>query len=385
MKDNIFIKKLSDFDRSADSKTNELFGAATRNAPEFVTRWKIGSAKTGLRVMKMIAAGVTSLLLLFGFTGCMTDTGDFPETQSQETLDTEETDEITTNRDPEETTDPEDTTGPEETTDPGGTTDPEDTTGPEGTTGPEETTGPEDPPAVEDMPGDADGYAYPKYFADKLGEMIFLNGAIGGPEGVLANVTPEILFVERGDAANATTQGGVIIYAKYDIGENNPPIYTRFAFTINSRDLANLNKSSKYSSYEEYIDAVITAMESKAVLLSAETSEINNKQDSINATIGENFAKFVDPNFVDVEINFVRDYTPPQGDSYHIISGFGYDKDGKSYSFNLELDLRSTTEYNTIYDVIKLLNDGKTPQMDRVTTKKAVINSVFIPESQSEQ
>jgi len=450
MNDNIFRKKFNELGIKVSKKLDELFDGATRNAKEFVQKFENMSSKTRLKAIRC-TAGLMSLLVLSGFTGCVSNNGDIQNTQPDVTL-IGDVGNITTSKDPvqgvqstdpnvSETTGPSgnETTGPSgnETTGPSGneTTGPSEsettgpsgsettgpngnettgpsgnettgpsgseTTGPSGneTTGPSgsETTGPSqgettrpieptpEPPEIEDLPGDEDGYKYPQFFADKCQEMVVLQGALSASKYYkqLMEEKPEILFVEKRDVYTSGNED-INVYAKYSIGEREVPVYARFSFDINSMDFIYLGDSNLYSSYEEYVDKIVSSMESKAVLVSAGISEINEKQDEVNIVIGENFAKFIDPSFVDAEINFVRSVSSAGENRYREIYGFGYDENGVSHSYKLEIALVSGN-YNGFEDIIYAINNGNIPETHRVESVVKPISSVFTKESQREQ
>ena len=210
MNDNIFRKKILEMGKSAGEKIEKLFDGATRNAREFVDKFRDMNNKTRVKVMKQVGAGLMSLLILAGFTGCVDEKGNVVDEPSVTVTHVGE-EEITvattvvspeTQHKPVETTGPSstsrpvETTGPAETTGPVETTGPAVTTGPAGTTGPAETTRPsesttttqnetttttppvttgpneDNSPIVEDFPADEDGYAYPEFFANLVNKSI---------------------------------------------------------------------------------------------------------------------------------------------------------------------------------------------------------------------
>ena len=260
-------------------------------------------------------------------------------TKPQETTKPAETTKV-----PEETTKkPQETTTPPVVT----TTPPEETstTPPETTTVPNEITTPR-----EDLPADADGYRYPDFFANLvrqtiLDEQLFFEIHDGvNYRNLVENKIPEIIFVERG-VNSINEEAPVVIYARYEIGGSNTRyIYTRISFTIGGNDYLRLGSSKRYDSYAEYIAAVQTALENKAVLASANISELYMNQDEINDKLGKNFAKFVGENFVDATVNCVRSYISEENkELIRQISGFAYDEAGNSYSYTV--DVKCPFEY----------------------------------------
>ena len=240
-------------------------------------------------------------------------------------------------------------------------------------------------PALEDLPADEDGYKYPEYFLERITKSISKENALSDEYyyNQILNQTPEIVFVERGTSSKEE-HCPIIVYAKYYVGDKGEkPLYTRFAFTIGSTNFLNLGKAKNFSSYSEYIAKIIEAMKAKSVFISAEVSEINDKQDAINAQIGETFAKFIDEKFVDAEINFARSVWPAGEVGYRVISGFAYDEEGKSYNFNLEFE-EGAGLYDTVDQIILRLQNGETLNFDRVDSSFKGISDVFTKEIQNE-
>ena len=114
----------------------------------------------------------------------------------------------------------------------------------------------------------------------------------------------------------------------------------------------------EFNSYEEYVDFIQDAIEAKGKkLLSVQLSEIE-KTDELNATLGETFAKFVDERFVDAEIKFVDTKIPADSRSFVEIFGFAYDKEGKSYSYTLQIIPEASHIATSRKKLIENINDG---------------------------
>ena len=374
MKDFILRKKLAELGESARKKVDYFFEGATNTAHEFVDKFKSMSNKTRLKVVKSVGAGIMSVLILAGFTGCMDELGNiigqehsgttppktnvttvFNETtKPEETIKPEET-----TKKPEVTTTPPVVTTPPEvtTTPPVVTTPPEVTTTPPVVTTPPEvtTTPPEEtttPGGVvipdEDLPADEDGYQYPEFFANLVRQTILdkklfyeIHDGINY-RYLVENKTPEIVFVERGESVNGELNP-IIIYAQFPVDEDNEnSITVRMSFTTGTKDYAYLKFPELYSSYAEYVEAMQTALQNRAELANADISDLLMEQNEINAGLGENFAKFVEEKFVDASINCVRSYYSENGGSLiSEISGFAYDTEGKSYSYVVKLQCKS--------------------------------------------
>jgi len=363
MKDFVFKKKLMELGNSAREKVNHFFEGATNSAEEFVDKFKNMTNKTRLKVVRSVGAGIMSVLILAGFTGCLDELGNIVEqdpngnnpsaitTVFNETTRPEELTKPQVTTKPAETTKaPDETTKkPQETTTPPvvTTTPPEETstTPPETTTAPNEITTPR-----EDLPADADGYRYPDFFANLvrqtiLDEQLFFEIHDGvNYRNLVENKIPEIIFVERGEP---TKEEGapIILYAKYVVGmESSQNVYVRLSYKTGERDYAMLKFPHLYNSYAEYVAAVQTALENKAVLASANISELYMNQDEIDDKLGKNFAKFVGENFVDATVNCVRSYISEENkDLIRQISGFAYDEAGNSYSYTV--DVKCPFEY----------------------------------------
>lgn len=405
MNDKQFLKRIAEFGDGTRLKIEKFFGGAINSGKEMVEKFKAMSAKTRVKLIKQVGAGLLSVLVLAGFTGCVNDKGEIDETRTsaQVTLLTPEdlngatSSAFASGTRPvvPESSAPESrpivptTTAPETTPVVPGTAAPETTTPvapststPETTPVVPETTAPEATPSVpaEDLPADADGYNYPKFFRDLVHERVvgqrLLSDTIYYDE--ICKAEPEIVFVERGPMTNTS----IAIYVRYNIDNEN--MYVRFEFAIKSRAYANLGTVSKYTSYAGYVDAIKTALEERCNNISAQITELRYKTDEINDGLNSTFAKFVDDRFVDAEINFVRVVDGEDGWSEFEISGFGYDGEGKSYSFkaNIDPDVPYNSE-NLIADICasKLLKSD----LESFNSTAKAIDSVFTRESQNEQ
>ena len=339
MKDNVFRKKLNELGKNSSEKIEKYFAGATNNAHEFVEKFKSMSNKTRLKVVKSIGAGVMSFLILCGFTGCLDDLGNIMDTQTTpitQVTSAEIHDVTTPQTRPEETKRPQETTAPQQVTTPPAET----TKKPDETSTPGETTTENSGTVVtpkEDLPADEDGYQYPEYFYNLVNKTMANVGYVGnGTEyySILKSQTPEIIFVERGISSN-DQPSPIIIYAKYCAEPNtNKYVYTRLSFTTGGNDYLRLDFFSLFNSYAEYIAAVQAALEKKAEVLNVDVSLAGEKQDALNDKLGLNFARCLGANFVDACVNHTRKYrmSGVDGEIYEI-SGFAYDKEGKSYSY----------------------------------------------------
>lgn len=408
MNDKQFLKRIAEFGDGTRLKIEKFFGGAINSGKEMVEKFKAMSAKTRAKLIKQVGAGLLSVLVLAGFTGCVNDKGEIDETRTsaQVTLLTPEDLNSATSSAfapgtrpvvPESSA-PESrpivpaTTAPETTPVVPGTAAPEITTPvapststPETTPVVPETTAPEVTPSVpaEDLPADADGYNYPKFFRDLVYERVvgqrLLSDTIYYDE--ICKAEPEIVFVERGESSVAEPNP-IVIYVRYNISGQN--MYARFAFDVKNRAYLDLGRAYKHTSYAGYVDAIKTALEERCNNISAQITELRYKTDEINDGLNSTFAKFVDDRFVDAEINFVRVVDGADGWSEFEISGFGYDGEGKSYSFkaNIDPDVPYNSE-NLIADICasKLLKSD----LERFDSTAKAIDSVFTRESQNEQ
>ena len=420
MKDFILRKKLAELGTSAKAKVDYFFEGATNSANEFVDKFKSMSNKTRLKVVKSVGAGLLSVLVLAGFTGCMDGLGNITDNPTTTTPKTEASSVYDPTTIPEETKTPQETTtGPAVTTKPNDVaTTPQETTSqkptetskqpeettkepeetskqPEETTKepeetskqPEETTTPSDDITTpeEDLPADEDGYAYPEFFANLvrqtiIDERLFYESYNGvNYRKYVENKTPEIVFVERGES---TKNEGVpiIICAKYPGDTNGSKhVYARLSFKIGENDYRMLGFPQLYASYAEYIDAVQKALENRAELANADISQLYMEQDAINESLGENFARFVGEKFVDASVNSVRSYPSSSGGLLvQEISGFAYDSEGKSYSYVVKLQCKAE-KIITNDDLIKAVEAGEIDRSDFATfeSRSREIASVF--------
>ena len=373
MNDNTFRKKLNELGVSTKRKIEYFFEGATNNAHEFVEKFKTMGNKKRLQAVKTVGTGLVILLALCGLTGCMDSLGNILNAQGenepkQTTVAYNNPDETT--RTPIEITTPYITTPvtPPNVTTPGGTTitPPEVSTPGETTTAkPVETTKPGGSVVTpsEDLPADEDGYAYPAFFASLVKDTIVNEGLFNSASyikylDVLKTQTPEIVFVERAESTDEE-KSPIAIYAKYTL--NGEDLYVRMAYTISGNEHIRLGKASRYSSYQEYVAAVQKALQAKAELANADISLLYENQNTINNQIGEGFAKALGDNFVDASVNSVR---MPNGGSglEGEISGFAYDKEGKSYSYVLRYEMKRVI--NSLNVILGLENGSIKPGND---------------------
>lgn len=405
MKDNLFLKRIEALGSGAKKKIEKCLGSVIDSGHDFVEKFKSSTNKTRLKVIKQVGAGVLSVLLLCGFTGCVDENGDISANATTvsrvdvTTIYNEPTTPpvVTTPSTPAVTTGPTTGTNPPEVTTPGttepttppveepGTTTPgttEPITPPvevPGTTTPGETE-PSNPPAeteTPNLPADEDGYEYPEYFENLANEMIRARGVFSSHryEDELKATDAEVVFVGTGKSIDSDTP--IIIYTRHKL-ENGKTYYGRFAFSVASKDYRRLNWTYLYNSYEAYVSAMENALKNKQELVEAKLSLLEDQTDIINSGLTENFAKFVDEKFVDVEINFVRNVLPKNELAFSEISGFGYDEDGKSYSFVIELTF-SGTYFPNIDKLIDDVNKGDRTREDMLKFESTVkaIDSVY--------
>lgn len=363
MKDNVFRKKLNEMGKNASEKIEKLFDGATNNAHEFVEKFKSMSNKTRLKVVKSVGAGVMSLLILCGFTGCMDDLGNIFDTDTPnitQVTNSQINDVTIPSSRPQLTTKPAETSNPEETT-----KKPDETTKkPDETSKPEETTTPNSGTVVtpkEDLPADADGYRYPEFFYNlvnkTMADAVYIGNGINY-QTILKKQTPEIIFVERGEYTDYE-ETPIVIYAKYCTNPNtNEFIYTRLSFKTGGNDYGRLGRPSRYSSYAEYIAAVQAALEKKAEILYIDVSSVEERQDALNDKLGANYAKCLGANFVDATVNHARMFgmSGVVGDVCEV-SGFAYDKDGTAYSYTLRYQLKGS--FVDIEFIVDYLQTGR--------------------------
>lgn len=397
MNKNQFNKKLNDLGPDSKEKIEEMLGSKVDSGEELVEKFEKTTPKIRKKIIASVGAGLLSVLVLAGFAKCMNNKGELSDAVSQETTIAENTPVITpaftteaipgttaqisgTTKTPETTGVPtSETTGAPTTEAP--TT--ETTEAPTTETTEAPTTETAEPEVPEDLPGDADGYQYPVFFRNLVHERVVGQNALSNHayHDEISEAEPEILFVERGVSCSREMTP-IIVYSRYNI--NGKYLYARFAFEIKSADYRLLGFASMYDSYEAYINAIVTAMQAKCNPINAVVSELEFETDSINSQLNETFAKFFSSEFVDAEINCVRGiYIPKDLVYYYEVSGFGYDKDGKAYSFIAEIDTVNSYTPDGLIDSInkgELTKDGTT--MFDVTLK--AIDAVFTKEIENQ-
>ena len=412
MRDNIFRKKLNDMGETAKEDIEKSFGGEVKSGDELVSKFKNMTNKARLKVMKKVGAGLLSLLILAGFTGCVNKKGEIvsgsdktqvslidetelPGSDKKPNYETtgenkpstpEHTTEPTTPETPTKPSTPEVPTNPSTPEQPTTPTTPEQPTEP---TTPETTTGEDVPPAPTE-------YKYPQYFIDRITQSVINNNVLGNGSTLeqkqliekIKKTTPEILFVERLGATRLPGETNVdfVIYAQYKIDENTTQ-NVKFAYSADFNDWVILGVPKYYKSYSEWVNAVVKAMKNQSNIVSAKLCEIQNL-DAMDAKSREAIAKVINPNFVDIDINhtnetFKIDEFTLVSTSTIRISGFGYDKDGNSYTFDTLVTDEGFSlgkHYETAKDFLQLIIDGKLTSSDlekHMQTVSARVDSVF--------
>lgn len=398
MKDNIFIKKLGELGSGAVRTVEKYFGGVVKSADELVDKFKNMSAKTRLKLVKQVGAGFMSLLILCGFSGCLNNKGEIENDMNSTTSITLV---ATTKPDDGEQTKPEDgeqskpsegeqtkpNEGEENKPSDGEQTKPSEgeQNKPSEGEGNKPSEGEKPPVEVEDLPGDADGYAYPNFFKDKVHEVVVLNGALANNYyyNYIKEVEPEILYVDR-TTNTKIDDTGICVYAKFDLTNMlnyEKVIYARFVFDITDMKYLTLGKAAKFNSYAEYVDLMQQAIQEKNLLLDAKVSEIY-ETDKINDELTETFAKFVDEKFVDANVMFVRWI---DGEKWFTceISGFAYDRNNNAYQYIMQVldtDSVSSNGDDIIYDINNAVVTRQDMEICNITTK--AMDSVYTKQTQ---
>ena len=424
MRDNIFRKKLNDMGETAKEDIEKSFGGELKSGDELVSKFKNMTNKARLKVMKKVGAGLLSLLILAGFTGCVNKKGEIvqgsdktqvslidetelPGSDKKPNYETtgenkpstpEHTTEPTTPEAPTTPSTPETPTKPSTPENPTTPSTPEQPTTPEKPTSPEQPTEPTTPETTtgEDVPPAPTEYKYPKYFIDRVTQSVIDNNILGNGSTLaqkqliekIKQTTPEILFVERLGATRLPGETNVdfVIYAQYKIDENTTQ-NVKFAYSANFNDWVILGVPKYYKTYSEWVDAVVKAMKNQSNIVSASMSELQNLE-KLDATTSANLAKIIDPNFVDVDLNYATCYYNKTQDTYtYKFYGFGYDKDDHSYSFSTSINA-SLTGYADTDDFIEYIKNGRYTRENLasgLTTVSARVDSVFTTQSTATQ
>ena len=319
------------------------------------------NVKTRKKVATQVGAGFLSLIILCSFNGCGNNNDEIDDvtTTTVATLG-----DITTTKPQEDNPiNPEDQQP----------SNPEDNT----------PTNPDDPtPPVEevDLPGDEDGYAYPEFFRELVHEQAE-KGVIADRfyKEFYAQVEPEIVYVDI--SQDAKLEGaGVAVFAKFDMSElvgYDKVEYVSFLFDISSEDFNKLKTSTNFNTYGEYVQMLENSVKEKNELVSVKKSAVNNL-DQVNANLNDRFVWFVDNKFVDVELFYCGDVSLLDKDPYREFYGFGYDEEGKSYAFVMEVDLQ-VGYYPTNSELIEDIKVGEVRKgwLDRFECTVKAIDSVF--------
>ena len=419
MRDNIFRKKLNDMGETAKEDIEKSFGGELKSGDELVSKFKNMTNKARLKVMKKVGAGLLSLLILAGFTGCVNKKGEIvqgsdktqvslidetelPGSDKKPNYETtgenkpstpEHTTEPTTPEAPTTPSTPETPTKPSTPENPTTPSTPEQPTTPEKPTSPEQPTEPTTPETTtgEDVPPAPTEYKYPKYFIDRVTQSVIDNNILGNGSTLaqkqliekIKQTTPEILFVERLGATRLPGETNVdfVIYAQYKIDENTTQ-NVKFAYSANFNDWVILGVPKYYKTYSEWVDAVVKAMKNQSNIVSASMSELQNLE-KLDATTSANLAKIIDPNFVDVELNYAVRYGYKDTDGLlrarYKLYGFGYDKDNNSYSFSTQIEAKVVgyVEVDEFLNYVKTEKFTRKELADVTTTVSARVDSVF--------
>lgn len=414
---------------------DNIFEGETKSESEFVQKFRNLSSKARKTSIKIAGAGLVSLLVLSGFTGCVDKNGDIHETTVEQSPETETPSSIlnqyTTSSSPEKTNRPEETTkrpeeitkGPEETTrgPEETTTKPEETTTPSitepSTTTPTEpaTTEPSTteeitttpivtPVEPEKLPGYNKDYVYPAYLTDKIHDWAtnsyvkFENDTYEKQFAYLiGDAKTEILYVQPKDYKNVyDLNHEFYVYARHTYSDDNKTVvyYTKTAFDLPSDQVMALRQKRYYSSYSDYTNTLVDYMKNyKISNIETGISGLSSNLDSLNNMDMSKFAKFIGNKYVDAEILSIdcqRDSQEYKNKKYvYTITGFAYTADGKCDCFNIQVDSYDINASEALNEfVIKLINGSITKDNDRISYLNIFtrpIEDVYQPTPQAEQ
>lgn len=360
MKNNIFRKKFNDLGPSVTEKLDDIFEGETKSESEFVQKFRNLSSKARKTAIKIAGAGLVSLLVLSGFTGCVDKNGDIHETTVEQSPETETPSSVlnqyTTTSPPEQTSRPEETTKrPEEIT-----KGPEETTrGPEETTTkPEETTTPSTteeittapivtPVEPAKLPGYNKDYVYPAALTN------FVAKYISAPKIKVVYVQPipyEVVYDDK--------DRDYYIYVECYDENDNITSYRRMDFRFQDRKIANhVWFKRNFSSYSNFIntltdyiqkDPLVNVKVSKDDSIAFYGNDIRCRAvdtiTAINKTDMSKFAKILGDNYVDAKVFYMTYNDDVKGYTYssgvygyaYTITGFAYTADGKCECFTIQ-------------------------------------------------
>lgn len=414
MKNNIFRKKFNDLGPNVSDKIDKIFEGETKSDSEFVAKFKNLSSKARKKAIQIAGAGLVSLLVLSGFTGCVDKNGNITETTIDQAPEPQETptsvlNEYTTVSSPSQTNKPqESTSAPTETT---GRPEESTTARPaETTTAPTEitTTAPATeettteapivtPVEPEKLPGYNEDYVYPTYLLNWVSSH-YTNSKI------------KILYVEPLPYQIIYDMDhGFYIYVECtDLEDENDVSYSRLAFELPSKQDSSLGRKREYSSYSDYINTLVDYMQNYQVSNVKVSSSAVSDLRTINNMDMSKFAKFLGDQYVDAKILYTDRRVYAQNDTdqnkfgrtgkNHIV-GFVYTADGKCECFNILFDFHYYNLYNARYAslenkkfllLLQDMADGTRTKKDTADwnffeTYTRPIEDVFTQTNQSEQ
>lgn len=420
---------------------DNIFEGETKSESEFVQKFRNLSSKARKTAIKIAGAGLVSLLVLSGFTGCVDKNGDIHETTVEQSPETETPSSVlnqyTTTSSPEQTRQPEETTkrpeeitkGPEETTrgPEETTTKPEETTTPSitepSTTAPTEpaTTEPSTteeittapivtPVEPEKLPGYDKDYVYPAALTN------FVAKYISAPKIKVVYVQPiphKVVYDDKGR--------DYYIYVECYDENDNITSYRRLDFGFQSTVLSNdLWVKRNFSSYSNFIntltdyiqkDPLVNVKVSKDDSIAFYGNDIRCRAvdtiTAINKTDMSKFAKILGDNYVDAKVFYMTYNDDVKGYTYssgvygyaYTITGFAYTADGKCECFTIQtqppnyFESVKYSEYDDEPDLmLQDMASGKLTRTDMnyaewqyFKTFTRPVEDVFVPTPQAEQ
>ena len=194
------------------------------------------------------------------------------------------------------------------------------------------------------------------------------------------NKNVEIIFMEVGERS-AENYAPIYVYCAFPI-ENNQKVYAKFEFKGKLSIYRELIKPENYVTYAQYATKMAEAVWEGAYVNAWEADATNFHEMTESQTT--KLAAIIDDKFVDVDVNFVATMQHKDYSWCFSISGFGYDEEGKAYSFTSNIGL--TMQYGFWKDFIVAVDNEilKKENMPGIETQKKRIDSVFTAESQME-